>query len=429
VTVREFTLTVTALQAGFDWSTPAVGAVSNISTNTINSVATSFTGTAGATRGLYRDSGITYSPSVGEKGTVWVNSGGHNDHNSNATFRFDCKTGTWSQWKAPATVFRETSGSNYESESTRGFALSTTAIPLTDGNARDPDGIYSQQTLVGSVRTGQPGSTHSYSHLLVIPPGIISGGAVLWRYSAALGWSIARAAQYPGHWTDLNSASNPWTHFGDYGRTGHNYVNGSAYYNGKVYAFEGTTSRTAYVFDLANPAASTSWQYGTSFQGGSAWVNPGVVTDANGTYFMLLSGGPYASPAFGVTLRLINVTTGVVTAVAITGDALDPLDQGYYSVCWSEEKRAVYMVAWRKAGLPEDHYSPGVNTTTNYVYKIAAPAAPASLTGAWTRTKQITQDFLVPNTGSQMKPRSFYVNGCILNFPATDLPVQAIGVD
>jgi hypothetical protein len=439
MTVREFTLTVSAPSSiSFDWATPAVGAVSNISTNTVTAVATTFTGIAGSTRGLYRDSGIAYSPDVGPSGTVWVNSGGHNDHNSNAVFRFDVKTGTWTQWKAAANVFRTPTG-NFESESTRGFFLSTTAAPVVDSNVRDPDGVYSQQTLVGSVRTGQPGSTHSYSHLLVVPSGTVSSGYALWRYAAALGWSSSRAAQYPGHWTDLTSSTNPWTHFGDYGVFQFNYLNGSAYYDSKVYAFEGTSSRTAYVFDLANPAASTTWQYATTFQNGSGFVTQ--ITDGGVPYFLMVSGASSADRTDNggngrPRIRLIRASDGVVIVPTMNNHTTLPFASRftssfgdfYYSACWSAEKRAIYLTRWVSDDgfIGTDSGVTATNKTTTKVYKLAAGT---SLTDPWTVSEQTVAPYYTPDTGSQMRPRSFYVNGCVLNFASTGAPVQAIGVN
>jgi hypothetical protein len=44
-------------------------------------------------------------------------------------------------------------------------------------------------------------------------------------------------------------------------------------------------------------------------------------------------------------------------------------------------------------------------------------------------TEQTVAPYFTPDTGSQMRPRSFYVNGCVLNFASTGAPVQAIGVN
>jgi hypothetical protein len=458
MSTREFTFPV--VSNAFDWETPGIGAVSNITPasgagSTINSVATTFTGIAGTTRGLYRDSGITYSPDVGLAGTVLVNSGGHNDHNSNAVHKFDCKTAIWSQWKAAANVYR-TATMNFESESTRGFFLSATgaaANPVVDNNVRDPNGEYSQQDVDG-VRTGQPGSTHSYSHLLVLPPGTVSSGYALWRYSAALGWSNSRAAAYPGHWTDLTSGAtpqtNPWTHYG--GGTNFDYSNGSAYYNGKVYSFEGSTSNTAYAFDLANPAASATWQYGTAFQNGSGFVTQ--ITDGGVAYFLMVSGSASDDRAANggngrPRVRLIRIADRVVfvptmnnhTTLPVepiinsSGGTVAQVDDFYYSACWSEEKRAIYLTRWKSshtaAGASAPYFigtSQGVTAqshTTTKVYKLAAGA---SLTDPWTVSEQTVAPYYTPDTGSQMRPRSFYINGCVLNFASTGAPVQAIGV-
>jgi hypothetical protein len=417
MTVNTILFTIAAPSV-FDWTAPASGQVSNISTNTLNSQWTSFQiiengvpigAQPTSPKNMYRDSGLTFAPDFGAQGSVFAHAGGHNDYAGNDTYRFDLETATWEQWKAPhSPVYRTVSG-RFDSEATNGCFLNATGVSVSGNppeqyvtrnasnvisNVLDPDGVLGV--------TGQPGSTHSYSHGLQIPPGIIGANAYLWRNAASLGWSQARHALYPFHYTDLGTTASPgksnaWVHADNVPKGAVSYSNGSAYYDGKVYVFNNLLSGAAEVVDLATMTQAAPFAYSPSFQNGAGWVNYRPITDAGQTYFLLCTGtGVSTTPV----LRLINVTSGEVTIVLADANALFPSANGhYYSVCWAQSKRAVYFVPWLES---------------NKIYRAAAGA---NITAPWTLSVEDTATFLLPDTGSQMKPRSFFVNGCIVNFP------------
>jgi hypothetical protein len=437
---KTFSLTVeAAVTNSFTWAAPtASGQVINIPGNTINDVWTSFEirdefGLIGAQpsvpKGLYRDSGIAYTNEVGDEGSVWAHAGGHNDYAGNETYKWDCATATWSQWKAPHSPVYRTTDANFDSESTRGFFIDTPVAPVTrvaptsPPQVKDPDREYSVSSYDGTWGdyVGQPGATHSFSHALVIPAGELSTGPCLFRKSASLGWSNSRQAEQPFHWTDLGSAANPWVHMGGV-TTVTTYLNGSCYWNGKVYSFGSTNSdRLVDVIDLTTKAGTT-WTWGSTsadnFKNGAGFVTQ--VTDSTVPYFVFVSGDYSTEKDNSITtpaIRLIRcpdgqANEGVLTKPAMTGVAF-PADKGrYYSVCWAQAKRALYFVPW---------------AATNVIYK-AAPVS--SFTGDWVVTTETLsgQTLLLPDTGAQMKPRTFFVNGCLVTFSSTNAPVQAIGV-
>jgi hypothetical protein len=432
---RTFSVTVT--NNAFDWSTPAVGAVSNISPNTLDSVASTFTITRPAgvtgngvnTKGIYRDSGIAYCSELGDRGSVLVSAGGHNDSANNGTYRCDLKTGMWTQIKAPSNVFRNASA--FDVETITGSLLSEARY------------LEASSHLIREAGSGVPGATHSWSHALAIPSGVLSTGPCLWRAQVGCGWTASSMAQYPFWYTDL-AGSNPWAHLGDVS-TAQTYLNGSAYYAGavnglaaapRVFFFGSTSSnnlRYATAINLTTRTA-TNWNYSTQFRNGSGWVTQ--ITDDGVPYFVFLSGN-YSDDLIqnGGTgrprLRLINALTGQLTVVSFTGVTL-PIastltEDFYYSACWSAERRAIYLTRWvSDTGVIGT--DPGVTATSHTSTKVYKIEAPTSFTGTWTVSEQTVAPYYTPDTGSQMRPRSFYVNGCVLNFASTGAPVQAIGV-
>jgi hypothetical protein len=440
VTIREFTLTVSAPSAGYDWTPPAVGEVKTVNasaSHTLDSVGGSLTftingGTAAGInyRGIYRDSGIAYSPTLGAQGAVLVSAGGHNDSANNGTYRFDCKTGTWSVWKSPSNVFRN--ASNYDVETVTGSLLSSAAGLQTDENA-------------GSAN---PGATHNWSHSLILPSGLIPGttGQVMWRAQVGCGWTTSSMAVEPFWYTDLSDSANPWVHL-DVAHgiaTSAPYLNGSAYYGGKVYFFpNGSVSTgTAVTVDLATGARGTfTFQ---AFRNGSGWVTQ--ITDNGVPYFLFVGGTSSADRTDQggngrPRVRLINALTGVLSVPAINNHTVLPfssrasssLGDFYYSSCWSEDKRAIYLTRWISdptATFPDGAIGTdaGVTATSHTTTKVYKLAAGASLTDPWTVSEQTVASYYTPDTGSQMRPRSFYINGCVVNFASTGAPVQAIGV-
>jgi hypothetical protein len=145
-------------------------------------------------------------------------------------------------------------------------------------------------------------------------------------------------------------------------------------------------------------------------------------TDAGVPYVLMVSGDYSTEKQQGILtprLRLIRCPDGLagagtVTQPAIQNVSLFPDVNGrYYSACWVPEKRAVYFVPWQ---------------TTNRILKLAPVS---TFTGDWVLTEELLtsgETLLLPDTGSQMKGRTFYANGCLVNFASCGMAVQAIGV-
>jgi hypothetical protein len=420
--------------AGFDWSKPASGEVINISTNTLNSVYTAPTIVGGAAqttgKNIYRDSGIAhYAGSLGDAphGSVWVTAGGHNDSSANGTWKFNLKTGTWSSWKPNHTpVYREPQG-GFESETTRGTFLNLAAYNDSQNAVITVGSTFPDPTAIYGV-PGQPGSTHSYSHMLIIPPGIIPGtsGPCHWRQQAGMGWTQARRADYPYYYSDLADSANPWMHLSATPQPAGSPINGSAYYNGKVYVFD-FQGTVADVVDLAT-GEQTFFTH-TSMKNGSGWVYPYTITEGGRTFFLFCTGNYNGGTVTSPTLRLMeapgSVSPGALYTVLASGvvgwPMYDSANAFYYSPCWSPDRRAVYFCSWK-----DDLGGIASGGTSTVIFKATAPA---DIRDPWTLSSQNVNPYLTPDTGSQMRPRSFWVNGCVVNFPAVGSPVQAIGVD
>lgn len=136
-----------------DW-VPPVGAIADVSLNTINDVRGSDPNVDYA---MAAWSGMAYSPEYGEMGSFLWQGGGHTDGAQNAIYRYDIAARLYTKIKASAPVFYN---SNFDCADTN------TGWMWADAT-----------TSVDALNVGESFTAHFYDHFLAVPSNAMAGNA------------------------------------------------------------------------------------------------------------------------------------------------------------------------------------------------------------------------------------------------------------